>query len=72
MFKDFKNITFLKNSLTIDVSLDENSISEFMNKIKQVDDETKNNLGKELFELISSKKKYSKIDDEFTNKVFLI
>ena len=32
-------------------------------------DETKNNLGKELFELISSKKKSSEIDEEFTNKV---
>ena len=52
-----------------DYRLDENSISEFKNKIKQVDDETKNILGKQLFELISSKKKYSKIDDEFTNKV---
>jgi len=52
-----------------DYKLDENSISEFKNKIKQVDDETKNNLGKVLFELISSKKKFSKIDDEFTNKV---
>ena len=35
-----------------DYKLDEKSISEFKSKIKQVDDETKNNLGKELFELI--------------------
>jgi hypothetical protein len=52
-----------------DYKLDEKSISEFKSKIKQVDDETKNNLGKELFELISSKKKSSEIDEEFTNKV---
>ena len=52
-----------------DYKLDENSISEFKNKIKQVEDETKNILSKQLFELITRKKKYSKIDDEFTNKV---
>ncbi len=49
--------------------LDERSISEFKDKIKEVDDETKNNLGKELFELISSKKKSSEVTDDFTNKV---
>ena len=52
-----------------DYKLDEKSISELKRKIKQVDDETKNILGKELFELISSKRKSSKIDEEFTNKV---
>lgn len=49
--------------------LDEKSISEFKGKIKEVDNKTKNNLGKELFELISSKKKSSKVTDDFTNKV---
>lgn len=49
--------------------LDERSISEFKDKIKEVDDETKKNLGKELFELISSKKKSSEVTDDFTNKV---
>lgn len=49
--------------------LEERSISEFKDKIKEVDDETKKNLGKELFELISSKKKSSEVTDDFTNKV---
>lgn len=49
--------------------LDEKSITEFKSKIKEVDDETKNSLGKELFSLIYSKEKFSKVTDEFTNKV---
>ena len=49
--------------------LDEKSISEFKSKIKEVDDETKDSLGKELFELISNKKKSSEVTDDFTNKV---
>ena len=49
--------------------LDKKSISEFKSKIKEVDDETRNNLGKELFELIYNKKKSSKVTDDFTNKV---
>ena len=36
MFKDFKNITFLKNSVTIDVSLDENSISQLNNLASEI------------------------------------
>ena len=36
MFKDFKNITFLKNSVTIDVSLDENSISQINNLASEI------------------------------------
>ncbi len=40
-----------------DYKLDEKSVSEFKSKIKEVDDETKDNLGKERFDLISSKKK---------------
>ena len=50
--------------------LDETNISEFRSRIKQVDDETKKELGKELFDLISSKKKSTRKDEEFTNKVF--
>ena len=49
--------------------LDEKSISEFKSKIKNVDDETKNSLGKELFEFISSKKKSFEVTDEFTVRV---
>lgn len=49
--------------------LDEKSISEFKGKIKKVDDETKKNLGKDLFDLISSKKQNSKVTDDFANKV---
>lgn len=49
--------------------LDEKSISQFKSKIEKVDDETKNKLGKELFELISSKKKSCIVSDDFINKV---
>lgn len=49
--------------------LDEKSISEFKSKIKDVDVETKDSLGKELFDFISSKKKSSEITEYFTNKV---
>lgn len=49
--------------------LDEKSISEFKSKIKDVDSETKENLGKELFEVISNKKKSSEVTEDFTNRV---
>lgn len=49
--------------------LDEKSIYEFKSKIKAVDSETKENLGKELFEVISNKKKSSEVTEDFTNRV---
>lgn len=49
--------------------LDEKSISQFKSKIEKTDDETKKKLGKELLELISSKKKESVMSDDFINKV---
>ncbi len=49
--------------------LDEKSIAAFKGKIKEVDEESKLNLGKELYNLISNKKKSSKVDENFTNKV---
>jgi ankyrin repeat protein len=52
-----------------DYKLDEKSILEFKGRVKQVDDETKNNLGKELLDLISSKRKTTQKDEEFTKKV---
>jgi flavorubredoxin len=36
MFKNCKNITFLKNSVTIDVSLDEKSISQLDNLASEI------------------------------------
>lgn len=46
-----------KTKRLIDLKLDEDSINDFKSKIKKVDNVTKENLGKELWELVSKKKK---------------